>query len=266
MVSPFIKRRHGKGPGPRSTRYGGSGRALVRHRRQHDHSRTNCATIDLQTRPVRTSICNVTRAGIGRSATAGTSTGSPVAAQTATYTRPHGVRHLLAADDPQKGKLYGHVQTMKNRTKVLEFCKYLRSLHPSEVRMAIVCDNVNAPDHDETPTRRSTDGREQSRDRIHPDDPFVVELYRIAGHRVVVLRTRRHRPRQSPRQSSMVHRYVTWRNMHGRTATNHRRQRKRCVMLHERHSPESLPRCQVCVGEGKPSRSFAPARRLPVAG
>lgn len=53
------------------------------------------------------------------------------------------MRHLLAAGDPQKGKLYGHVQTMKNRTKVLEFCKYLRSLHPSEVRMAIVCDNVS---------------------------------------------------------------------------------------------------------------------------
>lgn len=58
-----------------------------------------------------------------------------------TYTRPRRVRNLFAADDLGKDRLYGHVKTTKNRTTSLEFCRYLHSLYPAEVRMAIVCDN-----------------------------------------------------------------------------------------------------------------------------
>ncbi|MDX3868075.1 IS630 family transposase, partial [Streptomyces europaeiscabiei] len=61
----------------------------------------------------------------------------------ATYTRPHGVRHLFAAYDLAKDQLYGHVKKSKNRSKFLEFCRYLRSLHPMDVRIAIVCDNYS---------------------------------------------------------------------------------------------------------------------------
>ena len=46
----------------------------------------------------------------------------------ATYTRPHGVRHLLAGYDLSTDKLYGHVKTRKGRTEFLAFCRYLRSL------------------------------------------------------------------------------------------------------------------------------------------
>ncbi|GJF25024.1 hypothetical protein SHO565_55880 [Streptomyces sp. HO565] len=59
----------------------------------------------------------------------------------ATYTRPHGVRHLFAAYDLTKNQLYGHVKKTKNRSQFLEFCRYLRSLHPVEKRIAIICDN-----------------------------------------------------------------------------------------------------------------------------
>lgn len=59
----------------------------------------------------------------------------------ATYTRPHGVRHLFAAYDLGKDKLYGHIKPKKNRTRFLEFCRYLRSLYPLNVRIAIVLDN-----------------------------------------------------------------------------------------------------------------------------
>ncbi|TCN51271.1 transposase [Rhodococcus sp. SMB37] len=58
----------------------------------------------------------------------------------ATYTRPHGVRHLFAAYDLGEDELFGHVTTTKNRTEFLEFCRYLRTLYPAEVRIAIVCD------------------------------------------------------------------------------------------------------------------------------
>ena len=61
----------------------------------------------------------------------------------ATYTRPHGVRHLFAAYDLANDRLYGHIKAVKKRTQFLEFCRYLRSLHPSDVRMAIVCDNFS---------------------------------------------------------------------------------------------------------------------------
>ncbi|GAA2974375.1 hypothetical protein GCM10010446_68330 [Streptomyces enissocaesilis] len=61
----------------------------------------------------------------------------------ATYTRPHGVRHLFAAYDLTKNQLYGHIKKTKNRSKFLEFCRYLRSLHPLDMRITIVCDNYS---------------------------------------------------------------------------------------------------------------------------
>ncbi|WP_329135393.1 IS630 family transposase [Streptomyces sp. NBC_01476] len=61
----------------------------------------------------------------------------------ATYTRPHGVRHLFAAYDLGKDQLYGHIKKTKNRSKFLEFCRYLRSLHPAGTRIAIICDNYS---------------------------------------------------------------------------------------------------------------------------
>ncbi len=61
----------------------------------------------------------------------------------ATYKRPHGVRHLFAAYDLGKDRLYGHVKLTKNRTTFLAFCRYLRSLYPPEVRIAIVLDNFS---------------------------------------------------------------------------------------------------------------------------
>ncbi len=54
-----------------------------------------------------------------------------------------GVRHLFAAYELGEDKLYGHIKPRKNRTRFLEFCRYLRSLRPPNVRIAIVCDNFS---------------------------------------------------------------------------------------------------------------------------
>jgi transposase len=43
----------------------------------------------------------------------------------ATYKRPHGVRHLLAAYDLKRDRLYGHIKPRKGRTEFLAFCRYL---------------------------------------------------------------------------------------------------------------------------------------------
>jgi hypothetical protein len=49
------------------------------------------------------------------------------------------VRHLFAAYELGEDKLYGHIKPRKNRARFLEFCRYLRSLYPPDVRIAIVC-------------------------------------------------------------------------------------------------------------------------------
>ena len=61
----------------------------------------------------------------------------------ATHTRTARVRHLLAAYDLHEDKLYGHIKPRKTRTRFLEFCRYLRSLYPPAVRIAIICDNFS---------------------------------------------------------------------------------------------------------------------------
>ena len=62
----------------------------------------------------------------------------------ATYTRTAGVRHLFAAAyELGEDKLFGHIKPRKTRGRFLEFCRYLRSLYPADVRIAIVCDNYS---------------------------------------------------------------------------------------------------------------------------
>ncbi len=61
----------------------------------------------------------------------------------ATCTRPHGVRHLFAAYDLGRNKLYGHIKPRKHRTEFLESCRCLRGLHPPEIRIAFVLDNFS---------------------------------------------------------------------------------------------------------------------------
>ena len=60
----------------------------------------------------------------------------------ATYHRHGGVRHLFAGYDLGRDRLYGHVKPTQDRTRFLEFCRYLRNLHPPAVRIGIVCDNL----------------------------------------------------------------------------------------------------------------------------
>ncbi|MCZ9340097.1 transposase, partial [Streptomyces sp. TRM76130] len=61
----------------------------------------------------------------------------------ATYSRYDGVRHLFAALDLAKDRLYGHIKPIKKRTQFLGFCRYLRTLCPPEIRIAIVCDTFS---------------------------------------------------------------------------------------------------------------------------
>jgi hypothetical protein len=53
------------------------------------------------------------------------------------------VRHLLAAYDLSRDRLYGHIKPRKRRGEFLVFLRYLRTLYPPEVRIGLVLDNFS---------------------------------------------------------------------------------------------------------------------------
>lgn len=133
----------------------------------------------------------------------------------ATYTRPHGVRHLFAAYDLARDKLYGHIKKTKNRSKFLEFCRYLRTLYPPTVRLAIVCDNYS-PHLTTKRCRRVADWAEANNVEIAYTPTNSSWLNRIEAQftalRYFTLDGTDHRTHKA--QCSMIRRYIIWRNKH----------------------------------------------------
>ncbi|WP_433259457.1 IS630 family transposase (plasmid) [Streptosporangium sp. CA-135522] len=133
----------------------------------------------------------------------------------ATYTRPHGVRHLMAAYELAKDKLYGHIKKTKNRSKSLEFCRYLRTLYPADVRIAIVCDNYS-PHLTAKRCRRVAEWAEANNVEIAYTPTNSSWLNRIEAQftalRYFALDGTDHPSHTA--QGSMIRRYVIWRNKH----------------------------------------------------
>jgi transposase len=133
----------------------------------------------------------------------------------ATYTRTAGVRHLFGALDMNRDWIYGHVKTNKNRTTFLEFCRYLRSLCPPAVRIAIVCDNFSphlSTTKDDRVGRWAVDNNVEMA-YVPTNASF---LNRIECHftalRYFALNGTDHRSHEE--QNSMIRRYLAWRNRH----------------------------------------------------
>ena len=61
----------------------------------------------------------------------------------ATYTRTGGVRHLFAAYELGEDKMFARIKPRKTRARFLQFCRYLRSLYPTSVRIAIIYGNFS---------------------------------------------------------------------------------------------------------------------------
>jgi DDE superfamily endonuclease len=133
----------------------------------------------------------------------------------ATYRRTAGARHLFAACELGEDRLYGHIKPRKNRAKFLESCRYLRSLYPPDVKIAIICDNFSphlatrkdkrvgawaAADNTQiayTPTNSSW---------LHQVEAQFTALRYFALHGTDHARHKE--------QGSMIRRYIIWRNNH----------------------------------------------------
>ncbi len=133
----------------------------------------------------------------------------------ATYTRPHGVRHLMAGYDLSCDKVYGYVSKRKSRTQFLAFCRYLRSLHPAEVRIAIVLDNFSP--HLSTRVEGRVGEWAAGNNVELAYTPFYGSWFNRIEAQFTALRyfaldgTDHDTHRE---QASMIRRYIAWRNRH----------------------------------------------------
>ena len=138
----------------------------------------------------------------------------------ATYTRKNGVRHLMAAYDLNEDKIYGHIKTKKDRTTFLEFCRYLRTLYPPEIRIAIVMDNFSP----HLSTKRDTrvgDWAQANNVELAYVPTNASWLNRIEAQfqalRYFTLDGTDHRSHEE--QNSMIRRYIIWRNRNAQDKT-----------------------------------------------
>ncbi|HXY27569.1 MAG TPA: IS630 family transposase [Acidimicrobiales bacterium] len=133
----------------------------------------------------------------------------------ATFTRTAGVRHLMAAYDLNQDKIYAHVKTKKDRTTFLEFCRYLRTLYPPEIRIAIVLDNFS-PHLSTKKDTRVGDWAEANNVELAYVPTNASWMNRIEAQfqalRYFTLDGTDHRSHEE--QNSMIRRYIIWRNRH----------------------------------------------------
>ncbi len=138
----------------------------------------------------------------------------------ATYTRTKGVRHLMAAYDLNEDKIYGHIKTKKDRTTFLEFCRYLRTLYPPEIRIAIVMDNFS-PHLSTKRDSRVGDWAEANNVELAYVPTNASWLNRIEAQfqalRYFTLDGTDHRSHEE--QNSMIRRYIIWRNRNAQDKT-----------------------------------------------
>jgi transposase len=138
----------------------------------------------------------------------------------ATYKRTQGVRHLMAAYDLGQDKIYGHIKMKKDRTTFLEFCRYLRTLYPSTVRIAIVMDNFS-PHLSTKKDTRVGEWAEANNVELAYVPTNASWLNRIEAQfqalRYFTLDGTDHRSHEE--QNSMIRRYIIWRNRHAQDET-----------------------------------------------
>ena len=123
------------------------------------------------------------------------------------------MRHLLAGYDLSTDRLYGHIKRHKGRTEFLAFVHYLRSLHPPEVRIAIVMDNFS-PHLSTSKDQRVGRWAAANNIELAYTPHYASWLNRIEAQfqalRYFALDGTDHGTHRE--QASMIRRYIIWRN------------------------------------------------------
>ncbi len=138
----------------------------------------------------------------------------------ATFVRMSGVRHLMAAYDLNQDKIYGHIKVKKDRTTFLEFCSYLRSLYPADVRIGIVLDNFSPHLSTKTDTRVGewADANNVELAYVPTNTSWLNRIEaQFQALRYFTLDGTDHRSHEE--QNSMIRRYIIWRNRNAQDKT-----------------------------------------------
>jgi hypothetical protein len=122
---------------------------------------------------------------------------------------------MFGAYDLSRDRMYGHVKARKGRGEFLAFCRYLRTLHPPEVRIALVLDNFSP--HLSTRTDARVGEWAEANNVELAYVPFYASwLNRIEAQftalRYFALDGTDHPTHAA--QASMIRRYIAWRNRH----------------------------------------------------
>jgi transposase len=129
----------------------------------------------------------------------------------ATYTRPHGVRHLLCALDISDDLFSGEVKERKTRAEFLAFCDQIRAGYPAETRLAFVLDNFSVHKGERVRGWADTNNVE-----LAYTPHYASWLNRIEpqfkGLRYFCLDGTDHPDHET--QISLIHDYIVWRNSH----------------------------------------------------
>jgi transposase len=135
----------------------------------------------------------------------------------AIYTRPHVVRHLLAAYDLSRNRQYGHVKPRKRRGEFLTFLRYVRTMYPPAVRIAIVLDN-HSPHLSTKDDRRVGNWAAANNIELTYTPTNASYLNRVeaqfAALRYFALDGTDYASHTE--QGLMIRRYIAWRNRHAR--------------------------------------------------
>ncbi|HXY28580.1 MAG TPA: IS630 family transposase [Acidimicrobiales bacterium] len=141
--------------------------------------------------------------------------------------QPHPGRHWAERDTqgaPRSGprrrrratyKLYGHVKVKKGRGEFLAFMRYVRSLHPPQVRIAIVLDNF-VPHLTTRTDSRVGDWARSNNVELAYTPHYASWLNRIEAQftalRYFCLDGTDHESHEA--QAFLIRRYIAWRNRH----------------------------------------------------
>ena len=129
----------------------------------------------------------------------------------ATYTRPHGVRHLLCALDVAGDLLSSELSERKTRVEFLAFCDQIRGRYPAHLRLAFVLDNFSVHKGDEMRAWAADNNAE-----LAYTPHYASWLNRIEpqfkGLRYFCLAGTDHPDHDT--QAALIADYIQWRNQH----------------------------------------------------